>query len=97
VEFYAEWTAQSLRAEIDRLVAEKTQKLRNGAISGKAASRLKRFWLAIHSDEMTLTSPNVKNFVEGWQPVDNYFEHIYLILSYEPGRAEIGYPCFKLK
>ena len=96
-EVYAEWSKESFQAALGNLVTEKGMKIHIGKANGKAASLCQKFWLVVHTDEFTLSSQYVQNYVSGLKLGSNVFERKFLILSYEPGGAGSGYPCFTLK
>ncbi len=95
-EFYAQWTKDKFQKHLEKLVAEKDQKIRTGIKTKSAAALCEKFWLVISTDEMTLSSAAVSEFVAEWKIISDVFEAVYLILSYEPGRDDSGYVHFQL-
>jgi hypothetical protein len=95
-EFYAQWTKDSFQKHIEELVFEKHQKIKTGFANRSAATSCEKFWLVISTDEMTLYSAVVSEFVADWKLSSDVFDCVYLILSYEPGREDSGYVHFRL-
>lgn len=93
----AEWPKSKFQEEVLRISTQKASKIRKGILQGKAASQCGKFWLVFHSSEMFLTSHPVAELLEGLNIDCAEFERIYLVLSYESGWGDSGYPCFRLK
>jgi hypothetical protein len=96
-EYYADWTKETFQAKLAELVADKEVKITKGKIEEKGASKCDSFWLVISVDEQTLPSNVVRAHLETWQIISEVFDRIYILLSYEPGRDDSGYPLFALK
>jgi hypothetical protein len=96
-EFTAIWNQQSFRAYLMKTIKIKEEKIVNGKKSKKAANSCGEFWLILHTDEFYLYSVNVSEFIAEWVLPSEVFERVFLVLSYEPGRDDAGYPVFALK
>ena len=97
VEFTAIWSEESLHTHLTEKTKTKEIKIINGKKSKKAAESCGEFWLVFHTDELYLSSVNVSEFITGWNLTSAVFEKVFLVLSYEPGRGDMGYPVFALK
>ena len=98
VEFTAIWSQQSLRTHLMETTKIKETKIINGKKSKKKRPKsCGEFWLVLHTDELYLSSVNVSEFITDWNLSSEVFEKVFLVLSYEPGRGDMGYPVFALK
>jgi hypothetical protein len=95
-EYYADWSQVNFRTKLHEIVDIKEGKISRAKLDGKAAADCSSLWLVIHADEAFLTSVTVREYLETWKLSSKVFARVYLLLSYEPGRDDTGYPLFLL-